>query len=244
MISYEFLLDNPTQAGIAGDVLIGDNIVEIITNCVEEYYLIYSAIGYDIAQKLWATLLKQLSVYLHLPAGRATLLPWVYNSIIFDSSYNSSPVGTHHILNIIQEIRLQLPEYGLICLIGEMRELYDLTQFAHDQLAQKLIDMKIDYIWLVWQSTQQYMFDSLVQAYGDDRVLYSADSRKLGQRISQTIANENKKYIILVKWSQNTIYLEEAIKELLLNSENIDQLCRQSDRWIIKKKQRFKSLTI
>jgi hypothetical protein len=43
------------------------------------------------------------------------------------------------------------------------------------------------------------MYDPLVQAYGDDRVLYSADSRKLGQRVAQTIASEDKKYIILVK---------------------------------------------
>lgn len=51
-MSYEFLLDNPAQAGSAGDVLIGDDMLEVITNSVEEFYLVYSAIGYDIARKL------------------------------------------------------------------------------------------------------------------------------------------------------------------------------------------------
>jgi UDP-N-acetylmuramyl pentapeptide synthase len=55
-------------------------------------------------------------------------------------------VGTHHILGIVQEMRSQLPDYGLICLMGEMRELYDLTETAHRELAQKLIEMNIDYI--------------------------------------------------------------------------------------------------
>jgi UDP-N-acetylmuramoyl-tripeptide--D-alanyl-D-alanine ligase len=242
LVSHEFLLDNPAQAGTAGDVLIGDSLIEIITNSVEVYYLMYVAIWYDIAQKLWAKSLKQLPVYLNLPAGRATLLAWKHNSIIFDSSYNSSPVGTYHILSIVEKMRAQLPEYGLISLMGEMRELYDLTEPAHRELTQKLIEMNIDYIWLVWESTEMYMYDDLVKACGDDRVLCSADSRKLGQRVAQTIANDDKKYIILVKWSQNTIYLEEAIKEFLANSDNVDQLCRQSDRWMIKKKQWFQSI--
>jgi UDP-N-acetylmuramoyl-tripeptide--D-alanyl-D-alanine ligase len=242
LVSHEFLLDNPAQAGTAWDVLIGDDVVEIITNSVEVYYLMYAAIWYDIAQKLWAKSLKQLPVYLNLPAGRATLLAGKNNSIILDSSYNSSPVGTHHILNVVEKMRSQLPEYGLICLMGEMRELYDLTEYSHKDLAHRLISLKIDYIWLVWESTETYMYDDLVKVYGDDHVLYSADSRKLWQRVAQTIANEDKKYIILVKWSQNTIYLEEAIKELLQNSDNVDQLCRQSDRWMIKKKQWFDSL--
>ncbi len=243
LVSHEFLLDNPTQAGSGGNALIGDDMIEIITNSVETYYLMYVAIWYDIARKLWVVALKQLPVYLQLPASRATLLTWKHNSIIFDSSYNSSPVGTYHILGIVQEMRERLPGYGLICLMGEMRELYDLTESAHRELTDKLISLNIDYIWLVWLSTQTYMYDSLVQAYGDDRVNYCTDSRKLWQRVTQTIANEDKKYIILVKWSQNTIYLEEAVKELLQNPDDVDKLCRQSDRWMIKKKQRFKSLS-
>lgn len=242
LISYEFLLDNPMQAGVAGDVLIGDDMIDIITNSVETYYIIYAAIGYDIARKLWVAHIKRLPLYFQLPSSRATLLGWIYDSIIFDSSYNSSPVGTYHILDIIQEMKKQLPDYGLICLMGEMRELYDLTKSAHTNLAQQLIDMNVDYIWLVGESTQQYMFNPLVKVYGEDRVMYSADSRKLGQRVAQTIANDDKKYIILVKWSQNTIYLEEAIKELLTNPNDVDKLCRQSDRWMIKKNHWFDNI--
>gem|GEM_PF-2704009 len=44
LVSHEYLMDNPAQTGMAGDVLIGDDIIEIITNSIENYYLIYSAI--------------------------------------------------------------------------------------------------------------------------------------------------------------------------------------------------------
>lgn len=242
LISHEFILDNPAQAGTAGNVLIGDDMVEIITNSVEEYYLMYVAIWYDVALQLWAVPLQQLAAYLPLPAGRATILSWNYESIIVDSSYNSSPIGTHHLLDIIQQMRKSLPDYGVICLIGEMRELYDIEQQSHIDLTHRLIDMKVDYIWLVWESTQTYMVDSLVEYYGDDRVMYSADSRVLGHWANNILAHEDKKYIILAKWSQNTIYLEEAVKLLLANGDDIDQLCRQSDRWMMKKDIRFNSL--
>lgn len=242
LVSHEFLLDNPSQAGIAGNVMIWDDIIEIITNSVESYYLIYSAIGYSFACRLWALPLQQLPIYFSLPAGRATLLSGIHDSIIFDSSYNSSPVWTHHILAIIQEMRKQLPEYWLICLMGEMRELYELTESAHVELAQKLISLNADYVWLVWESTQRYMLDILINSYGADRVIYSSDSRKLGQWVVELLAQEDKKYIILVKGSQNTIYLEEAIKELLLNSDDAVQLCRQSDWRALKKNTWFWSL--
>jgi len=51
-----------------------------------------------------------------------------------------------HLLDIVQEMRIQYPNYGVICLMGEMRELYDLEESSHVQLANRLVDMKIDYV--------------------------------------------------------------------------------------------------
>jgi UDP-N-acetylmuramyl pentapeptide synthase len=39
-----------------------------------------------------------------------------------------------------------MPEYGVICMMGEMRELYDLEESSHRELADRLVDMNIDYI--------------------------------------------------------------------------------------------------
>lgn len=242
VLSYEYLMDNPTKAGIAGDVSIINDVLEIITNSIEQYYLIYTAIWYSIALELWAESIKQLPVYFELPASRASMFEWINHSVIIDSSYNSSPVGTLHLLDTVQEIRQQYPDYNIMCLMGEMRELYDLTESAHRELAQRLIDMNIDYIWLVWESTSAHMLDSLIDVYDEYHVFFDPSSIRVGQRAAQTIASEDKKYIILVKWSQNSIFMEEAIKQLLINPNDASQLCRQSDRRMVKKRYWFNHL--
>jgi hypothetical protein len=53
------------------------------------------------------------------------------------------------------------------------------------------------------------MLDQLMEVYGEDRVLYSRDSRTIGEWIHNILAQTPKNYIILVKGSQNTIFLEE-----------------------------------
>ena len=48
--------------------------------------------------------------------------------------------------------------------------------------------------------------------------------------------NLSENALVLVKGSQNTIFLEEAIKFLLLNKEDEKRLCRQGGMWEKKKK--------
>lgn len=45
--------------------------------------------------------------------------------------------------------------------------------------------------------------------------------------------------VLFVKGSQNTIFLEEAIKEFLFDMRDTDNLCRQSPRWLKKKAEFF-----
>jgi len=45
--------------------------------------------------------------------------------------------------------------------------------------------------------------------------------------------------LVLVKGSQNTIFLEEAIKYLLKDKEDEKKLCRQDDYWLKIKKLNF-----
>jgi len=48
-----------------------------------------------------------------------------------------------------------------------------------------------------------------------------------------------EKRLIIVKGSQNEIFLEESVKILLKNSEDSDKLTRQSNWWKNKKKAWF-----
>ena len=50
------------------------------------------------------------------------------------------------------------------------------------------------------------------------------------------IEKSNEKYIVLFKWSQNTIFTEEALKEVLADKRNAKRLVRQDDYWLENKK--------
>jgi hypothetical protein len=64
----------------------------------------------------------------------------------------------------------------------------------------------------------------------------------LGNRVKDELKNSNSRKLIIWKGSQNTIYLEEAIKILLANDEDSKNLVRQSDWWLRKKKRFFNSV--
>ena len=49
------------------------------------------------------------------------------------------------------------------------------------------------------------------------------------------LKRSDEKWLILFKGSQNTIFLEEAVKQVLANKEDENHLTRQSDRWMEKK---------
>lgn len=51
------------------------------------------------------------------------------------------------------------------------------------------------------------------------------------------LMNTSKKVLILFKGSQNTIFLEEAIKVVLADTSQASELCRQSE-WRLQKKQK------
>jgi hypothetical protein len=64
----------------------------------------------------------------------------------------------------------------------------------------------------------------------------------LGNRVKEELKNSDSRKLIIWKGSQNTIYLEEAIKILLANYEDSKNLVRQSDWWLRKKKRFFNSV--
>lgn len=49
------------------------------------------------------------------------------------------------------------------------------------------------------------------------------------------LKRSDEKWIILFKGSQNTIFLEEAVKQVLANKEDVKYLTRQSEWWVQKK---------
>ena len=69
-------------------------------------------------------------------------------------------------------------------------------------------------------------------------------SRILGKEIQVALEKTQKPTLIYVKWSQNTIFLEEGIKEFLADLKDEVLLCRQSDEWKKKKEEFFRKIEL
>ena len=65
------------------------------------------------------------------------------------------------------------------------------------------------------------------------------DANIAGKYIQKILKEEKDDCIVVCKGSQNTIFLEEAVKHFLLNPEDHKELTRQSDWWLNKKKKYF-----
>ncbi len=149
-----------------------------------------------------------------LPPGRSSILKGINNSIIIDSSYNSSPLATSEMLSFLASY--PSPK---IAVLGDMRELGAASKISHQNLYQTALN-SADIIISVGPECSRY-FGSKAKKF----MFWWQASDHLKNNLPQNAT-------ILVKGSQNAIFLEELIKELLKNKSDISKLCRQSKYWL------------
>jgi UDP-N-acetylmuramoyl-tripeptide--D-alanyl-D-alanine ligase len=171
-----------------------------------------------------------------LQPGRFSVLPWQENSILFDSTYNSSPLSVKKILNTVHNVKKDVfPDRDIWLMLWDMRELGDLTESDHRKVAAYVHSIA-DRVFLVWESMDKYLKDELEKIWFDmNLVEHFSDSIELWEHVKTELIKSDKPKLIIWKGSQNTIFLEEAIKILLENQEDVDNLTRQSDWWMNKK---------
>ncbi|HRX64020.1 MAG TPA: Mur ligase family protein [Candidatus Absconditabacterales bacterium] len=177
-----------------------------------------------------------------LQSGRFSALKGINNSIIFDSTYNSSPLSVKSALNTVNNLKKELfSDREVWVMLGDMRELGDLTESDHRKIATYVQGIA-DRIFTVGDSMQQYFLNEMEKIGFDmDKIKHFENSIYLGDFVKFEIENNKKEIIVVGKGSQNTIFLEEAIKFLLENPEDVNNLTRQSDWWMKKKMKYFLS---
>lgn len=175
--------------------------------------------------------------------GRLSVFNWLYDSLLFDSTYNSSPLSVQKILNTVYNIKKDLfSDSEIWLMLWDMRELWKLTESDHRKIAA-YVHSVADRVFLVWENMQKYLKDELEKIWYDmSKVEEFTDSVTLWNRVKDELKNSDWKKLVIWKGSQNTIYLEEAIKILLADDEDSKNLVRQSDWWLRKKKRFFDSV--
>ncbi|MBU4210887.1 hypothetical protein KKC08_03015 [Patescibacteria group bacterium] len=167
--------------------------------------------------------IKNIQKHFKLPPGRASTFKGIKNSTIIDSSYNSSPLACQESLKFLS--RFHSPK---IAILGDMRELGKQTKKSHQNL---------------YKFAQKHS-DKIISIGPETTKHFGPKAKKFTYWWQATgFLHHHPKFIskshILVKGSQNTIFLEELVKSLLKNKSDSSKLCRQSPYWL-KLKTQFK----
>jgi len=169
----------------------------------------------------------------HLPKGRSSVFTGIHDTTIIDSSYNASPKAVLAFLELLQQLKRQTKR-PIVFLFGDMRELGNEAAAEHERVAKEIAKV-VDYLYCVGPLTREFVIQQVEHEKKNLKEIRWFDSAvRAGEYLHEHLP---KDAIVLAKGSQNTIYLEEAVKYILKNKSDEKNLCRQEAYWLEKKKQ-------
>lgn len=199
--------------------------IKVKTNMLWSENFSYITLSFEILKDLWVFVdSKEVFLELKNQKWRFWVMQWIKDSVIIDSSYNAWPESMKKMIENTFNISDKLSNHKILFVVWDMRELWDYSEQKHKEIARILKDKEV---LTVWEKFKKYCdFENF------------KNSRLLWKYLKDYLEKSDDKYIILFKWSQNTIFLEEAIKEVLKDKNDILKLVRQ-DEIFMNKKERF-----
>lgn len=232
-MDFELFFDWEKKALVSSNLVWEENVSYIsiwfkILDLLNEYFYKESFF------KNWS---KNFDIKFKLQPSRFSMFYGIKNSLIFDSSYNASPLSSRKIITNFLELKNNFyNDHKTILCLGEMRELGDYTKKEHELFAEFVL-WKCDYLFLIWDSMEKYFLPHIINlGFDKDKIMFFKNPFLLWENLKNFIEKLQDKYLILFKWSQNTIFLEESIKYILKNKDDEKLLCRQDEYWLEKKK--------
>ena len=182
---------------------------------------------------------ESLEKNFHLPPGRSSILEGVKNSMLIDSTYNSSKESVLSFLEMLKILKGKTGNH-IVFVMGDMRELGSESEGEHTDVAKELIKV-VERLYCVGANTKEFVLPIIMEAIEKRRgkiksVEWYKNAIQLGLHLKEELSDNS---IILFKGSQNEIFLEEAVKFLLLNSADTKLLARQDEYWMRLKQDYF-----
>ena len=203
----------------------------------------YMSLGFRILKEIgWEPKEPHINLEFHNQPGRWSFLAWVHDSILIDSSYNAGPESMKQAIADTNYLKKKLfPGYKIGYILWDMRELGPESSTQHKIVFRAAIE-HADFIISIWSETQKY-FSQAAQANTYNGIFKTTlNAKQAADMAKEIVESDTNKYLIMVKWSQNTIFSEEAVAGLLKDPNNISLLCRQEDYWKKAKEYFFGSL--
>ncbi len=213
---------------------------EISVNLFWIENLVYVALGLQIFKDLWWDLTENTYKFsLQNQPGRFQTFSWIHKSLLIDSSYNAAPASMTQMIENTYKLRDEVyPDRKVMLVLWDMRELWNISKDRHEGLLDFV--KHSDSVVTVWPE-MKYLCESLKVNRYSGEINTFLKSNEAWKYVKSYLETSKDKYLILFKWSQNTIFTEEALKEVLENKSEASNLVRQSDDWIKKKNKFFKS---
>ncbi len=232
------ILEHPD--GLELDALFAGQEYHIVSPILWEHHAGILAGAFLVAQKMEIPPLEIISYmrHIHLPHARWNVLKWINESLVIDGTYNGwfEPI----VAGVEMLVRLAEKESRkTIALIGDMRELGALEALRHRELWEKLSSFPVDYYIFVGAVCME-IIQPMVKESWREKTFFTLDSRVAGEYIRSLITSDPDKFLLFAKGSQNTIYLEEALKYFIFPEEYL-KLARQDELYTHKKKHFYTS---
>ena len=226
-ILYSQIDGRSVPTGMKFAVSYGNNKVPFTINGaigITQIYPVLAGIASAIA--LGGKLQDLANVYddYEVPRGRMCTIPAIKGAIIIDDSYNSSPVAVDIALRTLKRVSGK----RRIVALGDMRELGSYAKDEHLKVG-KLVAETADILITVGILSRHIAEGALNNKMDEKNIYQFEDSEKAGKFL-ETILKEGD--IVLVKGSQNTIFMERLVEEIMLHPEDKEKLLvRQEKEW-------------
>lgn len=158
-----------------------------------------------------------------LPPGRMTFFKGKKETLIIDSSYNNATLIP--IIDVLDLLKRIAGKNRKVAIIGDMRELGVVAQDYHKRVASKLLETT-DLAILIGPLTKKYIAPILQK--NSHKFLFFETFSESKKAIYKVI---EKGDVVLVKGSQNTLFLERVVEMLLVDPKDKVKLCRRGKFW-------------
>lgn len=173
--------------------------------------------------------IKILKNNFSLPAGRMSVFEGKKDTIIIDSSYNNATLAP--VIDLLDFLKKSAGKRKKVIVLGDMRELGVVSKDYHEKVAHKLLTTT-DLVFLIGPLSQKFIKPILIRK---KHKFYSFNT--FSEAKESIKSNIEKGDIILVKSSQNTLFLERVVEMLLKNPSDIKNLARRGRFWDKKRSQ-------
>jgi len=176
----------------------------------------------DVSAKDIASGLENLEHF----SGRMQLLPGIKGSTLIDDTYNATPIAVKAALDVLY--KANTPQR--IAILGSMNELGPYSQAAHQEVGEHCNPNYLDMVVTIGDDARRWLAP-IARSKGCQVHTFKSP-HDAGIFVRKQLKHDA---VVLGKGSQNGVFAEEALKQLLAHPGDADKLVRQSREWLRRK---------